>query len=101
MGMGEMEGGSVARAADNSLGFERLVKANPVVLDVKPAIHVVPGFERNIVLTAGPTLPCKLYQGGQREAIIGGARFEGLACSRDDAIAKLDSGEIRVAGGHD
>ena len=96
-----MQGGSVARAAANSLAFERLVKANPVVLDVKPAINVVPGFERNIVLTSGPPLPWKLYEGGQREAIIGGARFEGLACSRDDAIAKLDSGEIRVAGCHD
>jgi hypothetical protein len=101
MGMGEMQGGSVARAEANSLAFERLVKANPVVLDVKPAINVVPGFERNIVLTSGPPLPWKLYEGGQREAIIGGARFEGLACSRDDAIAKLDSGEIRVAGCHD
>src|SRR4029079_8165365 len=45
-------------------------------------------------------LPWKLYEGGQREAIIGGARVEGLACSRDEAISTLDSGEISGAGCH-
>ncbi len=36
-----------------------------------------------------------------REALIGGALFEGLATDRDDAIAKFDSGVIEVGGCHD
>ena len=90
-----------SRTAANTLAFERLVQADPVVLDVKPAIEVVPGLEHNMILTSGPPLPWQLYEGGQRDAIIGGALFEGLAGCRAEAIEKLDQGEIHVAGCHD
>lgn len=96
-----MQDGSSLRTSANAEAFERLVKANPVVRDVQPAIDVVQGLERNVILTSGPPLPWSGYTGGQREAIIGGARFEGLADSREDAIAKLDAGEIHVRGCHD
>ncbi len=96
-----MQDGSSLRAAANAEAFERLVKADPVVRDVQPAIDVVQGLERNMILTSGPPLAWSGYTGGQREAIIGGARFEGLADSREDAIAKLDAGKIIVRGCHD
>lgn len=90
-----------ARSAANGQAFNRLVKADPVLLDIQRAIDVVPGLDRNTILTSGPPMPWQNYTGGQREAIIGGALFEGLATNRDDAIAKLAAGEIRVAGCHD
>ena len=96
-----MQDASGARAAANTQAFDRLVKADPVVVDVRPAIEVVPGLDRNTILTSGPPLAWPGYTGGQREAIIGGALFEGLADSRDEAIAKLDGGGIKVAGCHD
>jgi len=96
-----MQDGSSQGAAANVEAFERLVKADPVVRDVQPAIDVVQGLERNVILTSGPPLAWTGYTGGQREAIIGGARFEGLADSRENAIAKLDAGEILVRGCHD
>lgn len=96
-----MQDASGARAAANTQAFDRLVKADPVVVDVRPAIEVVLGLELNTILTSGPPLAWPGYTGGQREAIIGGALFEGLADSRDDAIAKLDAGGIKVAGCHD
>ena len=34
-------------------------------------------------------------------AIIGAAQFEGLAADRDEAIAKLEGGELRIGGCHD
>ena len=46
-------------------------------------------------------MPWGEYTGGQREAIIGGALFEGLAGGREEAIHRLDNGEIRVKGCQD
>lgn len=96
-----MQDASGARAAANKQAFDRLVKADPVVVDVRPAIEAVPGLARTTILTSGPPLAWPGYTGGQREAIVGGALFEGLAGSRDEAIAKLDGGRIKVAGCHD
>ena len=96
-----MQAAIVDRREANQKAFERMVTADPVLVDVRPAIQALPGFERNVILTSGPPLDWKDYTGGQRAAIIGGAQFEGLARSPEEAISKLDAGEIRVAGCHD
>ena len=82
--------------------------------DAAPALRVGPAAGRrapgrrggarlrgDLVLTSGAPLPFADYVGGQREAIIGAALFEGLAADRDEAIARLESGAIRVDGCHD
>ncbi len=93
------------RAADtteaNRLAFERLTKSDPVLVDVRPVGDFVPGFTPNTILTSGPPMAWPDYSGGQRNAIIGGALFEGLAKDPNEAIAKLDAGEIAVGGCHD
>lgn len=85
----------------NKEAFERLCRAEPVVTDVLPTIEVAPGMTRETILTSGPPMPWKDYIGGQREAVIGGALFEGLASDRDEAIRMLDAGAIKVGGCHD
>ena len=85
----------------NAEAVRRLCAASPVVTDVAPALDVLPGYTKNLILTSGAPLPWPEYTGGQREAIIGGALFEGLAATREDAIAALDRGEITVGGCHD
>ncbi|MEV0670954.1 DUF1116 domain-containing protein [Mycobacterium sp. NPDC050441] len=87
--------------AANAEAFARLDAADPWVIDVAPAREVLPGFRDNLVLTSGAPMPWPAYSGGQREALIGGALFEGLATDREDAIAKFDSGVIEVGGCHD
>ncbi|BDY28869.1 YlbE family protein [Mycolicibacterium mageritense] len=87
--------------AANATAFARLDAADPWVIDVAPAREVLPGFRDNLVLTSGAPMPWSAYTGGQREALIGGALFEGLAGTRDDAIAGFASGEIEVGGCHD
>jgi len=89
------------RAEANRLAFERLTKADPVLVDVRPAGEFIPGFTRETILTSGPPMDWADYVGGQREAIIGGALFENLAKDRDEAISKLDAGEIKVGPCHD
>jgi hypothetical protein len=96
-----MQYASDRRAEANRLAFERLTTSDPVLVDVRPAGDVVPGFAANTILTSGPPTPWLDYAGGQREGIIGGALFEGLAKGRDEAIAKLDAGEIKVGACHD
>ena len=85
----------------NQLAFEKLTTSEPVLRDIRQAIDVLPGMTSATVLTSGVTMPWGEYTGGQREAIIGGALFEGLAADRDEAEHHLDSGEIRVKGCQD
>lgn len=87
------------RANDES--FAKLDAADPWVVDVKPAIDVIPGYHPRLVLTSGAPMPWSAYTGGQREALIGGALFEGLAADREAAIAGFESGDIEVGGCQD
>lgn len=71
------------------------------MIDIRPAIEVVPRMTREMVLTSGPPMTWPEYFGGQRDAIIGGALHEGLARTRDEAIAKLNVGDITVSSCHE
>jgi hypothetical protein len=96
-----MQHAADSRAEANMAAFERLTKSDPMLADVRPAGEVIPGFTPDTILTSGPPMSWRDYIGGQREAIIGGALFENLAKARDEAIARLDAGEIKVGACHD
>jgi hypothetical protein len=87
--------------APNQLAFEKLTQAEPVLVDIRPAIEVVPGMTPETILTSGPPMAWSEYAGGQRDAIIGGALHEGLAHTRDEAVARFDAGEIYVSSCHE
>jgi Protein of unknown function (DUF1116) len=89
------------REKSNRHATALMTDAEPALVDVRPAGEIVPGFAPNLILTSGPTLLWSDYEGGQRDAIIGAAQFEGLAKDRADAIAKLDAEEIKVLGCHE
>ena len=89
------------RTEANALAFARLNEAEPVLTDIRPAIDALPGMTHDTVLTSGPPMPWEDYAGGQRDAVIGGALFEGFASDAEDAARKLARGEIAVDGCHD
>jgi hypothetical protein len=89
------------REQANHLAVERMTSAEPVLVDIRPAVDVVPGMTADTVLTSGAPMPWDRYTGGQREAVIGGALFEGLAADREDADAKLRDGRIKLGACHD
>ena len=91
----------IDQKAANQQAFERLCSADPVLTDVVPGIEVLPGMTQDTVLTSGPPLAWSEYEGGQRDALIGGALYEGLAADRLDAEKKFAAGEIRIGGCHD
>lgn len=90
-----------ADATANDTAFDRLTTGDPVLVDIGTALDLMPGMTRETVLTSGPALPFSDYEGGQREALIGGAQYEGLASTREEAIARFESGDIRIGGCHD
>ncbi len=89
------------RTTANQEAHGLMCAANPILEDVRPAREVVPHLPDNMILASGPTMPWSRYHGGQRAAIIGAARYEGLASTAAEAEAKLANGEIQVAGCQD
>jgi hypothetical protein len=89
------------RAEANAAAFAAICNAEPLLVDVLPAIDVVPGMTADTILTSGAPLDWDDYTGGQRAAIIGGALFEGLAVDEEEADRLIRRGEIRVAVCHE
>jgi len=85
----------------NRQAVQRLIDADPILIDVAPALEVVPGMTPDMILTSGAPMPWEAYFGGQRAAVIGGALYEGLAHDNADADAKLRDGRIKLAACHD
>jgi hypothetical protein len=88
------------RIRANAEALRRLCASDPVLVDVRPAIEVVPGMTPTTILTSGPPQAASAYTGGQRRAVLYGAVYEGLASSLEDADEKLATGEITVSNCH-
>ena len=93
--------GATDRERANAEAVGRMTGAEPVLIDVAAAGDVVPGMTPQTVLTSGPPMPWSQYYGGQRNAVIYGALYEGLASDPEDADAKLTDGRITLAATHD
>ena len=98
----QQEGGREAqREAANAEAVRRMTGAEPVLADVLPAADAIPGMAPNVILTSGPPMDWDRYYGGQRNAVIYGALYEGLATDAEDADARLRDGRIVLASTHD
>ena len=93
--------GVADRSAANAAAVDRMTGAEPVLIDVLQALEAIPGMTERTILTSGPPMPWRDYYGGQRNAVIYGALYEGLASDPDDADAKLADGRIMLAATHD
>jgi hypothetical protein len=89
------------RERANAEALALLWAAEPVLVDVRPALQVVPGMTHETVLTSGAPLVWDEYYGGQRSGIVGGALYEGLAEGEEEADAFIRAGTIRVATCHE
>jgi hypothetical protein len=84
------------RQEANEEAVRRLCESDPVLADVRPAGEVVPGMTPSTILTSGAPLAWEQYVGGQRNAVLYGALYEGLASDLEDADRKLHSGQIEL-----
>src|SRR5262245_57364786 len=86
--------GDVVDAA-NEVARGRILAAHQVLVDVRPAIEVVPGMTRDMVLHAGPPITWERMSGPMRGAIVGALIYEGLATTWQDAERLVASGAVR------
>lgn len=93
---------SIKQAIDaaNAQAVERIIAADPVLIDIAPAGEVIPGLEDRMVLHSGPPVTWDRMCGAQRGAVIGMVLFEGWAQDPDGATRLLESGEIRLEPNH-
>lgn len=90
------ENTEIRRQQANATALERMLSAEPVLVDVAAARDVVPGMTDSTILTSGAPLEWPQYTGGQRRSILYSAVYEGLADSVAAAENALDSGRIVV-----
>jgi hypothetical protein len=93
-----MPGEPSLRQSANEEVLRRLVDSEPVLIDILAAGEAMAGMTPQTILASGPAMPWRDYIGGQRDAIVGGALFEGLARDRAEAEDKLARGAINVRG---
>lgn len=84
----------------NQTAFAKMTGADPVLVDIAPAIEVIPGMEEKMVLHSGPPITWDKMCGAQRGAVIAEVIFEGWAKDAEKAVKLLDSGKIKLEPNH-
>jgi hypothetical protein len=86
--------------AANRTALDRLLAAHQILVDVRPALDVIPGMTRDTVLHAGPPIAWERMSGPLRGAVTGALVYEGLARSYEDAERLAASGGVRFDSCH-
>lgn len=85
----------------NGDALERLVGGRAVLLDVRPAIEVVPGMHPDLILHAGPPLAWDEMVPPMQAAVQGALVHAGACGTLEDAARLARNGRIRFAPAHD
>jgi hypothetical protein len=80
--------------------FNRLISADPVLVDVAPAGEVIPGLEDRMILHAGPPVTWERTSGSMKGGAICMALFEGWAQTPEEAVDLLARGAIKLEPNH-
>jgi len=81
----------------NQVALRRVLDAQQVLVDVRPAGEVIPGMQRDMVLHAGPPIEWERLSETVRAAAVGALLHEGLAADADSAERMASHGERRAA----
>ena len=84
----------------NRTALQRLIDAEPVLVDVVPAAEAIPALQEGVLLHAGPPIEWGDMCGPMRGAIIGAVRYEGWAASETEAEALLAGGGVQFYPNH-
>jgi hypothetical protein len=88
-------------ATANAHAVERILGAQPSLVDVRPASEVISGLVGRMLLHSGPPIEWAAMCGPVQGAAIGACLFEGWASSPAAARRLLDEGGIAFAPCHD
>jgi hypothetical protein len=84
----------------NQIALRRVLDARQVLVDVQPAGEVIPGFERDVVLHAGPPIEWEQLTAPVRAAAVGAMLHEGLAADEQSAAQMAARGDVRFEPCH-
>jgi hypothetical protein len=77
--------------AANQEGFRRILAAEPVLVDVRPAGEVLPGLTPASLLHAGPPVAWTEMCGPMQGAVVGALRYQGAAANEAEAIGLIEA----------
>jgi len=80
--------------AANREAMKRLGAAQPVLVDVRPALEVIPGMTPTTLLHAGPPIEWTRMSGPVRGAVVGALLYERLAETPEEAERLAASGSL-------
>ena len=81
----------------NQKALEAILAAEPVLIDVAPALEVIPKMTEHTILHAGPPIRYADMCGAMKGAVAGALIYEGLAADADAADTLALSGKIKFA----
>jgi hypothetical protein len=84
----------------NAEAVGRLIKADPVLVDIAPAGEVIPGLKGKMILHSGPPITWERMCGAQKGAMAGMAIYEGWAGDFEEACRLLEKGAIKFEPNH-
>ncbi|MEM2896147.1 MAG: DUF1116 domain-containing protein [Candidatus Bathyarchaeia archaeon] len=84
----------------NLKAVEKIMNSQPILVDIRKAIEVIPGMNEKTILHAGPPIDWERMCGPMKGAVIGALIYEGLAESPEKAKKLAESGEIRFSPTH-
>lgn len=85
----------------NKTAIQKVLSSRPYLVDVKPAIEVLPGMKKRSIFHAGPPVDWKRMCGPMRGAVAATAIFEKWANSWEEAVKLVETGEIELSPNHD
>ncbi|GAA5102383.1 DUF1116 domain-containing protein [Wohlfahrtiimonas larvae] len=87
--------------AANQEVIQRIIDAHPVLIGYQPAIDVIPGMQKNMIIHAGPPIQWENMCGAMKGAVTGAIVFEGLAKDIVEAEKVAASGNIIFSPCHE
>lgn len=96
------EPGSIGHLIDaaNAEAIGRILDADPIWEDVRPARDIWPDIDGRVLLHAGPPIEWERMCGPMRGAIVGAILLEGWAPNEAGAFGLAGSGEVRFEPCH-
>jgi len=84
----------------NAEALRRMLAANPVLIDVRPAGQVIKGLGEKVLLHSGPPITWERMCGPMQGAMAGAIVFEGWAADLEGAAKLASSGGVQFHPNH-
>lgn len=86
--------------AANQTALKRILDAEAQLIDIQPAIKVIPQMHEKLFLHSGPPIKWEDMAGPMKGAILGAIIYEGMAVTTEDAEKLVGEGGIEFDSAH-